>query len=90
MNSGPRQPSQRSSADQRQRTKNERFQERNHSARHQDTEDEDEGNGNGANGAALRALRVPPRVPRIGGYCSWDCYDADDDEEGDAEEEQAA
>jgi hypothetical protein len=31
-----------------------------------------------------------PASPRIGGYCSWDCYDADDDEEGDAEEDQAA
>ncbi len=31
-----------------------------------------------------------PASPRIAGYCSWDCYDADDDEEGDGEGEQAA
>jgi hypothetical protein len=31
-----------------------------------------------------------PASPRIGGYCSWDCYEADDDEEGDADGEQAA
>jgi len=24
-----------------------------------------------------------PASPRIAGYCSWDCHDADDDEEGD-------
>ena len=36
-----------------------------------------------------------PVSPRAEGYCSWDCYDADDEEEDDAEEadssgEQAA
>jgi hypothetical protein len=34
-----------------------------------------------------------PASPRIAGYCSWDCYDADDegdDAEGDAEGEKAA
>lgn len=35
------------------------------------------------------AVRLCPRCgfhpasPRISGYCSWDCYEADDDEEGD-------
>jgi hypothetical protein len=29
--------------------------------------------------------------PRIAGYCSWDCYDADDEEDADEEDgEQAA
>jgi hypothetical protein len=34
-----------------------------------------------------------PSSPRIAGYCSWDCYDADDegeDAEGDGEGEKAA
>jgi hypothetical protein len=31
-----------------------------------------------------------PASPRIGGYCSWDCYEADDDEEGDCESDRAA
>jgi hypothetical protein len=31
--------------------------------------------------------RFHPASPRIGGYCSWDCYDADD--EDDAEEDEA-
>ena len=31
-----------------------------------------------------------PASPRIGGYCSWDCHDADDDEEGDCESDKAA
>ncbi len=26
-----------------------------------------------------------PASPRIAGYCSWDCYDADEEEEEDAE-----
>ena len=30
--------------------------------------------------------RFHPASPRIAGYCSWDCYDADDEEE-DAEGE---
>jgi hypothetical protein len=39
--------------------------------------------------------RFHPVSPRAEGYCSWDCYDADDEEEDDAEEadssgEQAA
>ena len=28
-----------------------------------------------------------PASPRIAGYCSWDCHDADDDEEGDEDDE---
>jgi hypothetical protein len=24
-----------------------------------------------------------PASPRISGFCSWDCYEADDDDEGD-------
>ena len=35
-----------------------------------------------------------PASPRIAGYCSWDCHDADDEaddeEDGDDEDEQAA
>jgi hypothetical protein len=32
-----------------------------------------------------------PASPRIAGYCSWDCYDADDDEaEEDEDGEKAA
>lgn len=37
--------------------------------------------------AVQRCLRCGfhPASPRISGYCSWDCYEADDDdEEGDA------
>jgi hypothetical protein len=30
-----------------------------------------------------------PASPRIGGYCSWDCYEAADDQETDADGEQA-
>jgi hypothetical protein len=29
--------------------------------------------------------RFHPASPRTAGYCSWDCYDADDEEEEDAE-----
>ena len=29
--------------------------------------------------------RFHPVSPRAEGYCSWDCYDADDDEEDEAE-----
>ena len=32
-----------------------------------------------------RRCRFHPASPRIAGYCSWDCHDADDDEE-DADE----
>ncbi len=28
-----------------------------------------------------RRCRFHPASPRIAGYCSWDCYDADDEEE---------
>jgi hypothetical protein len=31
-----------------------------------------------------------PASPRIEGYCSWDCHDADDEEDADEEGEQAA
>ncbi len=35
--------------------------------------------------------RFHPASPRIAGYCSWDCYDADDEEDADDEDgEQAA
>jgi hypothetical protein len=30
-----------------------------------------------------RRCQFHPASPRIAGYCSWDCYDADDDEEAD-------
>jgi hypothetical protein len=30
-----------------------------------------------------RRCRFHPVSPRIAGYCSWDCHDADDDEESD-------
>jgi hypothetical protein len=30
-----------------------------------------------------RRCRFHPVSPRIVGYCSWDCHDADDDEESD-------
>jgi hypothetical protein len=33
--------------------------------------------------------RFHPASPRRGGYCSWDCYDADD-EDADEDGEQAA
>jgi hypothetical protein len=33
--------------------------------------------------------RFHPASPRRGGYCSWDCYDADDDE-ADEEGDEAA
>jgi hypothetical protein len=28
-----------------------------------------------------RRCRFHPASPRIAGYCSWDCYEADDDED---------
>ena len=31
-----------------------------------------------------------PASPRISGYCSWDCHDADDEDDGDEDGEQAA
>jgi hypothetical protein len=39
-----------------------------------------------------RRCRFHPASPRITGYCSWDCYDADDEgeDEGDGEGEKAA
>ena len=33
-----------------------------------------------------RRCRYHPASPRIAGYCSWDCYDADEDEADDEEE----
>ncbi|HTU36780.1 MAG TPA: hypothetical protein VMF35_02120, partial [Acidimicrobiales bacterium] len=42
---------------------------------------------------AQRCLRCGfhPASPRIGGYCSWDCYDADDsDDDGDEEGDSGA
>jgi hypothetical protein len=32
-----------------------------------------------------RRCRFHPASPRIAGYCSWDCYEADDDEDADAD-----
>ena len=32
-----------------------------------------------------RRCRFHPESPRIAGYCSWDCHDADDEEEADEE-----
>lgn len=32
-----------------------------------------------------RRCHFHPASPRIAGYCSWDCYDADDDEDGAAD-----
>ncbi|HWD54714.1 MAG TPA: hypothetical protein VG346_06310 [Acidimicrobiales bacterium] len=29
-----------------------------------------------------RRCRFHPASPRIAGYCSWDCYEADDEEDG--------
>jgi hypothetical protein len=37
-----------------------------------------------------RRCRFHPASPRIVGYCSWDCYEADDEEGDDAEGEEAA
>jgi hypothetical protein len=35
--------------------------------------------------------RFHPASPRLGGYCSWDCYEADDeDAEDDEDGDQAA
>jgi len=31
-----------------------------------------------------------PASPRIAGYCSWDCHDADDEEDGDEDDREAA
>jgi hypothetical protein len=28
--------------------------------------------------------------PRLAGYCSWDCYEADDDEDADEEDDDQA
>jgi hypothetical protein len=30
--------------------------------------------------------RFHPASPRIAGYCSWDCYEADDEEDADDED----
>jgi hypothetical protein len=35
-----------------------------------------------------RRCQFHPASPRIAGYCSWDCYDADDDEEAGEEESE--
>ncbi len=32
-----------------------------------------------------RRCRFHPASSRIAGYCSWDCYEADDEEEADEE-----
>jgi hypothetical protein len=34
-----------------------------------------------------RRCRYHPVSPRIAGYCSWDCYDADEDGNADDDEE---
>ena len=35
-----------------------------------------------------RRCRYHPVSPRIAGYCSWDCYEADEDEDADDEEDE--
>jgi hypothetical protein len=30
--------------------------------------------------------RFHPASPRLAGYCSWDCYEADDDDAADADD----
>ena len=37
-----------------------------------------------------RRCEFHPASPRIGGYCSWDCHDADEDDEADADDEVQA
>jgi hypothetical protein len=37
-----------------------------------------------------RRCRFHPASPRIAGYCSWDCYEADDEEGDDADGVEAA
>jgi len=37
-----------------------------------------------------RRCRFHPPSPRIAGYCSWDCYEADDEDADDGEGEEAA
>jgi hypothetical protein len=34
-----------------------------------------------------RRCRFHPVSPRIAGYCSWDCYEADEDDEAEDESE---
>ena len=34
--------------------------------------------------------RFHPASPRIAGYCSWDCYEADDEEDADDEDGKQA
>lgn len=34
-----------------------------------------------------RRCAFHPASPRIAGYCSWDCYDADDEDESAADDE---
>ena len=36
-------------------------------------------NTNSYTGAVCRRCLFHPVSPRIAGYCSWDCYEADDD-----------
>jgi hypothetical protein len=40
--------------------------------------------------ALCRRCGFHPASPRIAGYCSWDCHDADDEEDSEEEGEQAA
>ncbi len=37
-----------------------------------------------------RRCRFHPASPRIAGYCSWDCYEADDEDEDEEDGEEAA
>jgi hypothetical protein len=37
-----------------------------------------------------RRCRFHPVSARIAGYCSWDCHDADDEEEDESEGDKAA
>jgi hypothetical protein len=37
-----------------------------------------------------RRCRYHPASPRMEGYCSWDCYEADEDDDSDDEEDAKA
>jgi hypothetical protein len=46
--------------------------------------------------SAIMTTQLCPRClfhtasPRLAGYCSWDCYEADDDEDDDEDSDKAA
>ena len=37
-----------------------------------------------------RRCQFHPASARLGGYCSWDCYEADDEEDEEGEDGKAA